>query len=45
LTRGDDGSRERRRVARALVAIYHEAEPAGLVERVGEAIAAERRRG
>jgi hypothetical protein len=32
------GSKERRRVARALVATYHEAELAGLVEHVAEAI-------
>ena len=32
------GSKESRRVARALVATYHEAELAGLVEHVAEAI-------
>ena len=32
------GSKEARRAARALVATYHEAELAGLVERVAEAI-------
>ena len=32
------GSKEKRRVAQALVATYHEAELAGLVERVAEAI-------
>src|SRR6266852_4428575 len=37
-TEGRGGSKERRRVARALVATYHEAELAGLVEHVAEAI-------
>jgi hypothetical protein len=37
-THEDRGSKARRRVARTLVATYHEAELAGLVERVAEAI-------
>jgi hypothetical protein len=36
--REDRGSKARRRVARTLVATYHEAELAGLVEHVAEAI-------
>jgi hypothetical protein len=36
--REDRSSRQSRRVARALVATYHEAELAGLVEHVAEAI-------
>ena len=36
--REDPGSKARRRVARTLVATYHEAELAGLVEHVAEAI-------
>ena len=36
--REDHGSKARRRVARTLVATYHEAELAGLVEHVAEAI-------
>lgn len=36
--RKDRGSKARRRVARTLVATYHEAELAGLVEHVAEAI-------
>jgi hypothetical protein len=36
--RDDPGSKARRRVARTLVATYHEAELAGLVEHVAEAI-------
>lgn len=36
--REGNGSKEKRRAARALVATYHEAELAGLVERVAEAI-------
>ena len=41
--REDRGSKARRRVAQALVATYHEAELAGLVEHVADAI--ERYRG
>jgi hypothetical protein len=37
-TERSGGSKESRRVARALVATYHEAELAGLVEHVAEAI-------
>ena len=37
-SRGSRSSKEERRVARALVATYHEAELAGLVEHVAEAI-------
>jgi hypothetical protein len=36
--REDRGSKARRRVARTVVATYHEAELAGLVEHVAEAI-------
>src|SRR5881397_3839252 len=36
--RESPGSKEKRRVARVLVVTYHEAELAGLVERVAEAI-------
>jgi hypothetical protein len=37
------GSKERRRTARALIATYHEAELAGLLEHVAEAIEGYRR--
>jgi hypothetical protein len=37
-TRSSQGPKEGRRIARALVATYHEAELAGLVEHVAEAI-------